>query len=207
VVYAILSAAMNVGLDEMIPVPRTVRFPVEVEPPSGFIPDDPASWPDLEGRLEYVAGRLLLLPPCGDHQPDVSISVAGILDRWLDEHAEFTVGGNEAGMILDGEVRGADAAVWRRSDLGPYTGKYRRVAPVLAVEVAGYREGEDQLREKANWYLAHGVHVVWIVLPDSREVIVLENERSQRCGVGNALPDHPDLPGLHPVVDRFFRQL
>ena len=39
----------------------------------------------------------------------------------------------------------ADAAVFRGADVGEYTGGFRRVPPVLAVEVAGQdeREGED----------------------------------------------------------------
>src|SRR5439155_903143 len=36
---------------ETIPVPASVRFPVEVEPPEGFRPEDPESWPRIDGRL------------------------------------------------------------------------------------------------------------------------------------------------------------
>jgi hypothetical protein len=57
----------------------------------------------------------------------------------------------------------SDAAVWSRADLGAYEGGLRRVAPVLAVEVAGADEGDSEkaLREKADWYLGGGIAVVW----------------------------------------------
>lgn len=193
--------------EETVPVPRAARFPVEVRPPPGFVPDDRATWPSVEGSLEYVGGRLLYMPPTGDVQQDVTLSVAGILDRWADDHPELACGTNEAGMILGTEVRGADAAVWRRDASGPYTGWYRRVPPVLAVEVAGREQGEPELREKAAWYLSRGVTVVWLVLPETREVVVLHGKGETRHRAGDRVPAHPDLPGLAPEVDLFFRRL
>ena len=192
---------------DTIAVPAAVRFPIELDPPDGFHPDDPASWPQIPGRLEYVDGRLLYMPPCGDVQQQVAVSVVGVIDRWLDEHPEFAAGGNEAGMMFGRDVRGAEAAIWRREALGPLTGKYVRVPPLLAVEVAGREEGEPELRRKASWYLDHGVHVVWVVLPAVREVLVITRDGERCCMAGEALPEHPDLPGLGPVVERFFRQL
>ena len=42
------------------------------------------------------------------------------------------MGGNEAGILIDGEARGADAAVWLREALPPRTGRFRTVPPILA---------------------------------------------------------------------------
>jgi Uma2 family endonuclease len=77
----------------------------------------------------------------------------------------------------------------------------------LAVEVAGQDEDERALREKAAWYLAHGVSVVWLVLPESREVLQLRSDGELRFGVGTALPANEALPGLTPAVPEFFSQL
>jgi len=192
---------------ETILVPASVRFPVELEPPEGFRPEEPASWPRIDGRLEWVGGRLLYMPPCGGIQQGVSVSVVGILDRWQEEHPDFFVGGNEAGMILGADVRGAEGAVWRRDAVLPLTGRYIRVAPILAVEVGGREEGEPELRAKAQWYLGHGVTVVWLVLPTTRDVVVVTAGGESRHGAGERLPPHPALPGLEPAVERFFRQL
>jgi len=54
--------------EETITIPRAVRFPIELVPPDGFQPDRMETWPAITGRLEFVEGRLLYLPPCGDRQ-------------------------------------------------------------------------------------------------------------------------------------------
>jgi Uma2 family endonuclease len=110
-------------------------------------------------------------------------------------------------MLLEGDTRGAEGAVWRREALGRITPIYARVPPILAVEVAGREEGEPELRAKAAWYLSRGIRIVWIVLPRSREVVVMRPDGETRHGAGDKLPPHPELPGLEPAVARFFRQL
>jgi Uma2 family endonuclease len=134
-------------------------------------------------------------------------ALLALLFAWAESHPGFVVAGNEAGMLLDGEVRGADAAVWRREAAGSHTGRYRRVPPLLAVEVGGQDEGESELRQKARWYLEHGVHVVWLVLPETRQVLVLTKDGECRHGPQGTLPPLAVLPGLEPAVARFFVQL
>jgi Uma2 family endonuclease len=190
-----------------VPVPLAARFPVELEPPPGFRAEDPATWPSVEGRLEYVDGRLLFMPPCGTRQQGVAVSVLGILKRWRDAHPEFFVGGNEAGMLLGRDTRGAEAAVWRREVLGPISSKFARVPPLLAVEVSGRDEQEPELRAKAAWYLAHGVPLVWLVLPETHEALVVAPGAESRYGIHDRLPPHPALPGLEAAVASFFDQL
>jgi Uma2 family endonuclease len=192
--------------NETIDVPRRVRFPLELRPPPGFDPARLETWPHVDGQLEFVQGRLLYMPPCGDIQSDVVSDAVYLLRRWQDAHPGFKIGTNEAGIRLAGASRGADAAVFRREDVAEYTGGFRRVAPVLAVEVAGEDEQELHLREKAGWYLSVGVQLVWLVLPDTREVIVMTAGGESRHRTG-ALPPHPALPDLAPAVDDFFRQL
>lgn len=106
--------------DDVITLPRrVVPFPLELRIPAGFLAEDPATWPRLPGRLEVLGGRLFLMPPCGDVQLSVAASVAAVLEGWCTDHPASA---NEAGMFLEGDVRGADAALWRRTDLGPWTG-------------------------------------------------------------------------------------
>src|SRR6187455_504716 len=131
-----------------------VRFPVELRA-ERFTPEQPSTWPKLEGRLEFVGGRLLYMPPRADNQQDVAMDVAFVLRSWSETHPEFVVGGNEAGMKLGGDVRAADVAVWRAEMATPRSGRVRGVPPVLAVEVSGEDEAEQVLRDKARWYLQH----------------------------------------------------
>jgi Uma2 family endonuclease len=81
------------------------------------------------------------------------------------------------------------------------------VPPVLAVEIAGEHEGESELESKVSWYLDRGVAVVWLVLPNTREVVVHTAEGTSRHAVGAALPSHRALPDLTPDVASFFWQL
>lgn len=193
---------------ETLSLPRALRFPLELLPPEGFDAERLETWPRLPGRLEYVEGRLLYMPPCGDLQQDTVADVTITLGSWVRAHLEFVLGTNEAGMRLGGSTRGADAAVWRRRDLGSYSGGLRRVPPVLAVEVAGDEsEPESLVREKARWYLAAGVQVVWLLLPATREVIVLTPDGEQRCRIGQRLAPSPLLPDLAPSVDELFSQI
>jgi Uma2 family endonuclease len=195
--------------DETIALPRAVRFPVAMIPPSGFNEERLETWPSLAGRLEYVNGRLLYMPPCGDLEQDTVTDVVITLGAWTRMHQGFVLGTNEAGMRLAGSTRAADAAIWRRADLGPYVGGLRRAAPILAVEVAGPNDGEPEevLRDKARWYLGVGVEVVWIVLPESREVVVMTPTSDRRYAAGEALPLHSGLPELAAKVDDLFQQI
>jgi Uma2 family endonuclease len=199
--------SMAARYDEQIVLPRAIRFPIELIPPDGFDAERLETWPRVVGRLEYVEGRLLYMPPCGDEQQEVVTDVVITVGAWVRAHREFVLGTNEAGMRLAGMTRAADAAVWRRELLGPRTGGLRRVPPVLAIEVAAQDELEGALEEKARWYLSVGVSVVWLVLPAARQVVVTTAEGSARFDRGAALPEHAALPGLEPRVDDFFVQV
>jgi Uma2 family endonuclease len=201
------SAAIKLLDDDDIRLQRAgVRFPIELRP-AGIDPGDPTSWPSADGRLEYFEGRLLYMPPCADTQQYVAVDVVFVLRSWAHAHPEFVVGANEAGMKLGSDVRAADAAIWRRADVGAATGRIQHVPPVLAVEVAGSDEGEAVLRAKASWYRGNGVAIVWLILPEAREVIVLGTDRDSRHPEGEQLPEAHELPGLRPHVAAFFSQL
>jgi len=194
---------------DTVMLPGAVRFPVELVPPEGFDPGRLETWPIVAGRLEYVDERLLYMPPCGDIQQEVITDVVIALGLWLrsQQGKGFVLGSNEAGMRLGGSTRAADAAIWRRADIGRRTGGLRRQPPVLAVEVGGQDDTEAMLREKAHWYIDAGVSLVWLVVPDQKVTLVIEGGRETRCGFGDRLPEHPRLPGLSPKVADFFVQV
>jgi Uma2 family endonuclease len=194
--------------DETVAVPSSVRFPVELVPPEGFDPEDPATWPRVEGRLEWVAGRLLFMPPCGFTQQMTVTRVVFTLQQWAMEHPAFAVGTNEAGIRLGLDSRGADAVVWRCADLPAGGHKFVKAVPALAVEVAGGdEEPEAALREKARWYLAQGVPLVWLVLPDERKVVVVTPHGESSHGAADALPPSAALPDLVPLVEELLPTL
>ncbi len=202
--------AMDFPYDELLPVPRSARLPIELEPPEGFQPDELATWPKVVGRLEFVDGRLLYMPPCAEEQQLLAVQLTHLLRRWAEGQSGFDVGGNEAGIQLGKEVRGADAAVWPRpSPPRRRSRNFRREAPLLAAEVAGREDAEDEsaLLRKAKWYLRHGVKAVWLILPETREVVDVRPRRTRRYGEGQRFEGPPELPGLSVSVDELFSVL
>lgn len=185
-------------------VPRiAIHLPLALPLPEGFVLEEQATWPEVEGRLEFVEGRLQFMPPCGKNQQRVAVDVATELNLWRRAHPEFVVGGNEAGMLLEGEVRGADAAVWRAGE--PANNELARTAPILAVEICGEDEPLDTMLQKAGWYLSHGVQIVWTIVPEARAVHV--TTAAGTVEVKDHIPETPLLPGLAPTIADFFRQL
>jgi len=191
--------------DAMTVVPRrAVTFPLRFAAPAEFVVDDPRTWPEVEGRLEYVNGRLEFMPPCGRFQQRVTVDVTTELNLWCRSTPGYIVGGNEAGMKLGDDVRGADAAIWRATgEAADHT--FERTAPLLAVEVMGRDDTLAILEEKAAWYLAHGVETVWIVDPEKRQAYVVAH--SGKTTAHERMPEPSSLPGLVPLVASFFRQL
>lgn len=169
--------------------------------------EQPETWPRVEGSLELVEGKLLYMPPCADRQQYTCADVLMTLGIWRRAHPEFLVAGNEAGMLLGGDSRGADAAVWRLDATGPHRGRFQRVPPVLAVEVRGEVEDEAELEAKARWYLDHGVEVVWLVFPaDLRVTVVTAVGASELTGDAE-IPEHVSLPGLRVSLSELFAQV
>ena len=192
---------------ELTVVPRAaLRLPLVLETPERFEVHDPESWPAVEGRLEFVGGRIEYMPPCDGDQQRTTADVLGVLSSWRRTHPSFVVGGNEAGMLLEGEVRAADAAVWRRADVEAGSAFPRR-APILAIEVAGRDDDMSYLAEKAKWYLSRGVTVVWLLDPTQREVRVVTRDATCELGRGDRIPAHPELPELTPDVSDLFAQV
>jgi Uma2 family endonuclease len=192
----------------LVPVPLVaIRLPLELPLPDGFAVGRPETWPLVDGDLEFVDGKLFYMPPSADRQQDTTADVVAVLAAWRKTHRAFVLATNEAGMLLGGDARGADVAVWRKRDALPRSGNYRHSPPVLAVEVQGELENEASLRAKAAWYLAHGVEIVWLLLPRERRVVVSTAAGSSELRSGDQLPAQPSLPGLSPRVDELFEQL
>jgi Uma2 family endonuclease len=192
---------------EEVNVPRAaVQFPLRVPLPPDFEVARLETWPHVNGRLEFVGGELWFMPPCGEEQQLTAADVATELGIWRRAHPEFAVGANEAGVLLGGDLRGAEALVFRRADLRGGR-QVPRVPPILAVEVCGRDDSIDSLRTKARWYLDHGVAIVWILEPRTREVVVIDERGERNHGPGGTVPEDPRLPGLAPKVDDLFRQV
>ena len=85
--------------EEIVPLPRAIKFPVELVPPEGFDVERIETWPKISGRLEYVAGRLLYMPPCGEQLQETLADIVGLLAAWVRSHPR----------LFCGDKRGRDA--------------------------------------------------------------------------------------------------
>ena len=128
------------------------------------------------------------------------------VDFQLPESARHFGKAAQRGRVLFRHRMSAEKLV-HDCDVGPHDGKFRRVPPVLAVEIQGELEDEESLRTKARWYLVHGVEVVWLLFPMDLRVTVLTNRAEHVATVGDSLPPHPALPELAPPVDELFAQV
>ena len=109
-------------------------------------------------------------------------------------------------MILGGDARAADAAVWRRADVEPRSGGFRRIPPLLAVEVSGRDEGELELHAESRLVSRARCANRWLVLPASQQAVIVTNEGSSRRS-GDAVLSADALPGLAIAVSALFAQL
>lgn len=77
--------------------------------------------------------------------------------------------------------------------------------PDFAVEVKSARNGYDELRDKARFYLARGSRLVWLVYPSKRIVeVYFADGSSELFQMGDMLDGGDVLPGFLMAVDEVF---
>jgi Uma2 family endonuclease len=77
--------------------------------------------------------------------------------------------------------------------------------PDLAVEIKSPDDTLKQMTETANYYLDHGVKMVWLVYPDKRLVEVLTPTERQLLTQDDVLTGGDVLPGFSVAVRDIFR--
>jgi Uma2 family endonuclease len=78
--------------------------------------------------------------------------------------------------------------------------------PELAVEVQSPGQSQTLMESKAQYYLANGTQIVWLIYPSEQRVDVLRNgEETRQFFKGDVLTGEDLLPGLQVEVDQFFK--
>ena len=168
-----------------------------------------AASPAGVGRTELVRGEIVAtMPPARPHAV-IAAALVTMLHMWRREGRGGEIG-TEAGFILRRDpdtVRAPDCYYIRPGNpLMRVTGPgFADGAPDLAVEIVSPSNTATELRERIADYHAAGTVLVWIIMPERREIVIHHRDGSVRTLAGeDALSDDEILPGLTATVADLF---
>jgi Uma2 family endonuclease len=164
--------------------------------------------PPQEGkRFELNEGELVEMTfPNFEHNRIIRRLVFRI-DTFLQAHPLGEVFPSDSGFLLSPDtVRGPDVSFLRaeRARLVDPKSNHFDGPPDLAVEVVSPSDSARDVQKKVDQYLKAGAHTVWVVYPDTREVLGFTADHVQRYGVEDMLEDRELLPGFSLPVSELF---
>jgi Uma2 family endonuclease len=165
-------------------------------------------------RFELIEGVIVEMHPPGREHGLITVRLSALIYFFVQRHdlGEVTT---ETGYYVPGDMhnaKGPDIAFTRKSRLPDASIKgYVPQMPDLAVEIKSPENTQDDLRDKARFYLTRGATLAWLVLPGSRyvEICTLDqagalNTQRLTADDGDTLDGGQVLPGFSlPVVDIF----
>jgi Uma2 family endonuclease len=162
----------------------------------------------LEGRWELIDGELVEMSPSANRSGWISGRLFPRLEQFVDTHDLGWAFPPETGCILFSDraiVRSPDAAFVRRDRMPELSDHFVPVAPDLAAEVLSPSDRMAEALSKVAMYLEAGVHLVWLVEPVERTVMVFRPVGSPKTlSQGDALDGGDVLPGFRiPLNDIF----
>jgi Uma2 family endonuclease len=162
-------------------------------------------------RLELVNGEVREMVPAGGEHGEIAFDFGLLVGNYVKQHHLGRVTAAETGYILHTDVDGKDTV--RAPDIGfvrlerapePFTEKFVPLAPDLAIEVVSPGDKAHEIEEKVLDYLTYGVHVVWIVYPSSRTIVIHTVDGLKRLTVKDTLEGGDILPGFKIAVSEIF---
>jgi Uma2 family endonuclease len=194
--------------------------PEHLAPWAEFVPhvglvtiDDLLALPDDDWQYELVEGRLVRMPPSGIRATSIGCILAAALVAFVRPRRLGVVTGEQGGYRLaTATALTPDVGFMQASRLPPSDSPdFDRIAsgaPDLAVEVASPHQYRPGMRRKAQYYLAAGTQLVWIVWPKRQEIDVWEPGNMQQpvrtLRVADSLDGGDVLPGFTcPVAEVF----
>jgi Uma2 family endonuclease len=178
-----------------------------------------ARWPE-DGRWKYelVSGRLVRMPHASGGHGYIALRLAAALLAFVEERQLGYVLAAETGFILTqagdaGETELAPDVAYVQAGRAPRPNspdwfKPWRLAPDLAAEVASPDQYRPEMGEKARYYLAVGVKLVWILWPKRRQVDVWRpayDIPADTLSGDDALDGFDVLPGFSYPLSKLFQ--
>ena len=172
--------------------------------------DEYEQLPNDERYFDEVSrGRLIREPRPAPRHGRIASLIAHKLMQYVDEHPGCGAVYAESGFILHEKpltLRGPDVSFVRASRLAlePERGFFAG-PPDLAIEVLSPSNTVSAMLEKIGEFLEAGTHVVWLVDPKARSVVIHGPDAPPRVKRGEETLDCPELlPGLAwPVASLF----
>ena len=161
------------------------------------------------GPCELVDGRIVPMGPTGSEHGRIEIALGARLDSFVREKRLGWVLGGEVGIYTrrnPDRVRGADIAFLsrERAPEGPPRG-FLEKTPDLVVDIMSPGDRWQEVQQKLAEYFEIGVGQVWLVAPESREVLVYDSPgQLRRLGEGERLAGDGVLEGFEVEIEELF---
>jgi Uma2 family endonuclease len=161
-------------------------------------------------RYELVLGELKIMSPAGSRHGLIALSIGSLLRQAVRRGRLGAAFGAETGFVLSRDpdtVRAPDVAFVAAARLPPgdLPDGYFPGAPDLAVEVISPSEAAAEVQRKVNEYFEAGARLVWVVYPDTRQVVVYRSARESLTLLADDTLDGGDLiPGFASRVAELF---
>lgn len=165
--------------------------------------------PDMGMKHELVRGELRSMAPAGVEHGNIGGELFVLLRQYAKLHDLGMVLGPDTGFYLSRDpdnVRAPDVSFVRKARIPVLpVQKFFPGAPDLAVEVVSPNDTVDELQEKIQDYLAHGVRLVWIIYPRTRTAEVHRpGQPPQHIPADGTLSGEDLLPGFECRVAELF---
>ncbi len=161
-------------------------------------------------RYELANGELKIMSPAGSRHGRVALRLGSLLEQTVRHGRLGATFGAETGFVLSRNpdtVRAPDAAFVAAARLpaGDLPDGYFPGAPDLAVEVISPSEAAADVQRKVVEYFEAGARLVWVVFPDTRQVVVFRSAReSLALSADEALDGGDVVPGFTCRVSDLF---
>ena len=161
-------------------------------------------------RGELIRGVLCKTMPTGLTHGEIVMNLAAELSSFTKPRRLGRVVGSDSGMLLERNpdtVREPDIAFIsaQKLPLEVRLSGYFEGAPDLAVEVTSPNDSPRDVYHKARMWISFGVHLVWVVDPDTRTIEVHRPGLPlQTLSEDDTLDGNTVLPGFTCAVSDIF---
>jgi Uma2 family endonuclease len=160
-----------------------------------------------EGLFELVAGRIVEKVPTQEHG-HLAVKIGGRLQVFAEDHDLGRAFVEARYQVADDDENDRIPDVSYITDPNsPIAKEGAKIGmPDFVVEVQSPRDSIKDMREKADFYLAHGVSLVWLVYPRKKLVEVYRKDGSiEIAQAGDTLDASPVVPDFVLTVDYVFK--